>query len=506
MSKRKEDGSVVPDSSVVSTTYAPHLQVKDFFQREPVIQNTWENTVEYIAVPRTAFTQKKATFEIPQGTMGDYQCMYVGDAKLQLVVKIADKDGNPPPKSFDTALIPIDCFPQMLIRSVGFTVQNTPVGSIEDGGYNLNAFTYNLLGNGCNRRYGASEMNGAYISSGGTQQSLHLDFSENFRRMELFATWFAKKPGVQTVDEDTDEEEEVSGGDFQKKRKKVTTKYGWKYKNESVAFYADVLTDFSSTDLPLPPRCAVRYEFEFNKPNFYFLAESPADAEQYMLYIEDINLIIPTRDLAPPLMRKLLESMKSSPLTYRMRHTDVIKRVIPSGETSFLVSDLKLGETTPDRIIACFVPVSSWDGELKTNPLDFQCHWGLGEDAFHLTSCDLTLRDISLEQEPVPRLCQFHLSAFRRLYKYMGQENENSEMFINRKDFKYGNFFLMWDLTQDRRAYDTSSRHPTQKGYLKLHVKFNKRTTVPMYIMIMREFHSILRLNHDRRVVYQETA
>ena len=174
---------------------------------------------------------------------------------------------------------------------------------------------------------------------------------------------------------------------------------------------------------------------------------------------------------------------------------------------SFGSNVLKEGNISPDRILACFAPVSWWEGDWKKNPLDFECCWTDSASAktTNLTEANIILGSGRELMRKTASLEEFLMLMFRNLFKNMGLENRASDIDLQMsyKDFKRGNFFLLFDLTLDERGWDSKARHHTVTDSLTLKGQFDEVTPYPLFMFLVREFNSDFTINQSRRAVYR---
>ena len=128
------------------------------------------------------------------------------------------------------------------------------------------------------------------------------------------------------------------------------------YHGEQVTLYARILTDWSSTNLPLPSGVSSRFEITLNDPSFYmFSKDTDAATKGYRLAIDNATMQIPVRQLSSGLSLDMEKKMTENPLVYNLRRIEEKRFEVPPGVDGFGTDALVTGSVLPDRVLVLVI-------------------------------------------------------------------------------------------------------------------------------------------------------
>ena len=268
--------------------------------------------------------------------------------------------------------------------------------------------------------------------------------------------------------------------------------------------YSKIFTDFSSCPLPLISGVSVRLELQLNDPSFYlFCKDADASTKKYKFSVAGATLVVPIKTLSSGLAIDLEKRLHETPITYHLERVEVKRISIPASLQSITSDSLMNSSVNPDRILIMPIASKIYDGGYGTNPLESASEFKKEDGSLvKMIKATLSLNGISLEQDPATNPDQFNMTAFKMLYKNLGQLLKEGGCAIELDLFKGGCFFLLWDLTASGRAYETRARQPPKDGALRLEVEFDKVLPYAVDLFVMSIFHSSASIDKNRNVTF----
>ena len=124
-----------------------------------------------------------------------------------------------------------------------------------------------------------------------------------------------------------------------------------------------------------------------------------------------------------------------------------------------------------------------------------------------ITKVNLSLNGAPLETAPEGDVEQMRMAAYRRLIDHLGESNTAVDSYIKWDDFNAGGYSIWsYDITADGRAADSSLRHVSRAGHLRLEVAMSQTLKSSVNVFVFSSFASSFTVSKNRAVAYQFLA
>lgn len=474
----------------------PSVSDSEGFFRKIKKDSTWANSWTMNLTPAAAITRERITFHIPKLDGDNFP--FLNDMKIKLRVKIVSEGPDKkPPATQDIA--PINNIANSMFNNVKLYLNETQVSSSTNGLYPYWAYVSALVNNNEDRKLGLMQLFGYY-------EDHHWD---NLQEGSVTSGWFRRRElfGQLKITGDT---------------------YRFDYDSKKiVTLYADVMTEFKGSTVPMLNLVGGRLEVYLNRPGFYMQSgagnTTNCNMNKYYLDIVSAELLVNVKTMNASLSANLEKHLSSTPQVYQTTRMDMRKIMMPAGQFSFTTDNIKQTLVAPDRVMLFLLPNHYIDAQYGTSALRMnnyigeQVTWHPGDAGrpgenrddvtkrAYLTHVKMSLNNESLEpseggntaDELMRRKCM-------EFYQNQGMMDAESPVRISPASYADGKFVMLYDLTKSKRAALAGPlRQEAKQGNLKLEMTFSKELPTNAFLMVMSEFHSSVTVDKNRNVVYQ---
>lgn len=475
----------------------PSVSDSEGFFRKIQKDSTWTNSWTMSLTPSATITQDRITFNIPKLDGDNFP--FLNDMKVKLRVRLTSPVGGIEQPKDDADIAPINNIGNSMFNNVKLYLNETQVSSSTNGLYPYWAYLNAMVNNNEDRKLGLMQLFGYYEDH----------YWDNMPTTNVMSGWLRRRNLFGTLTKTGDE---------------VTFKYDGE---KIVTVYADIMTEFKGTTVPMLNLVGGRLEIYLNRPGFYIQsgAKNMNDcvADKYYLKIVSAELFVNVKTMNPSLSASLEKHLISTPQVYHTTRMDMRKILIPAGQTSFTTDNIKQTLVSPDRLMLFIVPNHYVDSEYGTSALRMNNYIGTqvkyippqgptpggNRDQAHkrayLTGVKLSLNNESLEpSEGGNSADELSRRKCMEFYQNQGMMDAESPVRISPENFADGRFVMLYDLTRSKRAALAGPiRQEAKQGNLKLELTFDKSLPTNSFLMVMSEFHSAVTVDKNRNVMYQ---
>ena len=482
---------------VPSTAAIPVQQDRDSFFSKEAIDSTWTRSWDMVCPPVAASAHDSLTFNLPKLGQGNYY--FLQDARIHVALRLLDKDGAPP--AVDGSIAPVEDFASAIFSDVKVFFNETQANSNTAGMYPYHSYLNALLS------YSAEKKQGSAMVQGFVGQN-RADYNAK-----------PKRPGEKSA--------------FLRRR----SMFG-NYLDGAHFTYSDatspptsasapLLTEFSSTNMPLISNVGVRIELSRASPNFYLMLdpELAADAvpaweaaleeKKYKLLIDKIQIVVPVKTMNPSLDLKVEQRLAQKPLEYRTVRMEMSKKPIAKGLNTFSTTQLKQESVCPDRIYFMVVPDYQLNGAKGKNPFHF-CSTIRAEDAAYfddnranLEEMRLSINNETLETYETSSTDETVLRKYLELDQAMGHgRTSNSSLTFNPEDYRELFFVMGYDLTAAKNAalLGPDIRGMNKEGAMRLDLRWSRVLPCDCWLVMLSEYHSMIKIDKNQSGMCQYLA
>jgi hypothetical protein len=185
--------------------------------------------------------------------------------------------------------------------------------------------------------------------------------------------------------------------------------------------------------------------------------------------------------------------LEKTTLKYPIKRAETKVITITQGTRSKTLDIVSLG-TLPKRIVFGFVEGSSFSGDLKKNPFNFQ-------------NFDLSKVSVSIDGEEAPYSPleldfknKLYSRAYYSLFNGLDRGGLDSGNSISHFDFSHGYAIFAFDMTPDMCNGDHLNL--VKSGNLRISLNFGTETKSNINCIIYMEHENILEINKSRQIVF----
>lgn len=452
-----------------------------FFGRER-LDTTWSDSWSLTLQPSAVVDDTRMTFQCPKLSGNNFA--YLNRMSLKMTFSLTDPDGKPPTENLSIA--PVNFFPNVMFSSVKLFLNETQVTGSVNGLYSYYSYISALISNSTDKKKGYLQAFGYYE-----------DDERSWKQMvERDSGWSSRRSLF---------------GDY----KEVTTNNHFVFSDKRATLFADLLTEFSASSVPMINQVGIRVELLLNKPEFY-LQSTAGDAakcseKKYKLNIHSAELSIPIKTMTPSLSLALERKLHTSNLEYNTVRMDLRRILIPKGNSVFSTDNLKQTASSPDRIYLFLMPESRMTSNYGPSCLRMCAYIGPEEKSqrCYLQSIRLTMNNQSLESSDTATSSRdLYVRKLKEFYENLGCDDTDFAPRISLTDYIAGKFIMIYDLTKAKRASVSAPnvRSDVKEGNLKLEMTFTKPLVENAFLCVMSEYHSKVIVDKNRNVTYRYLA
>lgn len=220
---------------------------------------------------------------------------------------------------------------------------------------------------------------------------------------------------------------------------------------------------------------------------------SPSAATKFKVTINDASLIIRRARINPSVLLAHEKVLASTTAKYPITRAEVKVLTIPSDIQGKTLDNIFLGQV-PKRCIVGFVNNSAFNGNLASNPFNF--------DNFNISSFSLY---VDGQQVPSKTLQpsfsnKIYTTAYHTLFSGTGIHFLNEGNDISIENYPLGNCLMAFDLTPDLSANSSAHWNLIRHGSVRLEVRFETPLTKTINCIVYAEFDNIIEINKNRDV------
>lgn len=229
----------------------------------------------------------------------------------------------------------------------------------------------------------------------------------------------------------------------------------------------------------------------------FALMTTAEDTNTYKIKITDATLLVRKLKVSDALLIAHATTMLHHSCKYPIVRCEVKNFNIPKGLFSYVFDNVILGQI-PQRVGIAFVTSASYNGELKSNPYNFQ-HFNHN---FLNISTDSTVHITPLKPDYKRKL---YIQSYNTLFSGTGINWSDSGNDISRDEFAKGYNINIFDLTPDQSSSDAHHSQPNT-GSLRVEVQFEKALTEPITAIVFLEYNNIIEIDKHRSVSIDYSA
>ena len=484
----------IPDN--IFPSGAPTIREEDDFFAVQRSDFAFVDCRVHDAMPTSAINDRQVTFNIR--AFDGPQFLFLNEAVLVMDAKLVDKDGNVPAN--DASIAPIHMFPTTMFRDVRLYLNDTEVSNSEDGAYPMRAWIETTLNYSreqmtTNQERFAVPMPHYEYTYQHTKKS---DTEKNTPKEVILSRSFFGSFFPHATEKDDDG-----------KPKKI-----FKYYDVPMRYFGRVLTNFSNCQRPIIPGVGVRVEMSFARPEFYLITDSETNLtdKRYHIQVDSVVLAVPYRQMNMEMYYNLGVHLTKNPVLYPMKRMSMKKFTLTKGQQNFTFNDLATGAKKPDRILLAFTPEKWWENVGTHHPLQstsvFQTDAEdepdkTGATTASMTAARLTVNALRVDPINSKNWNQLVLGGYHQLIRNLGLETVYDRAIgFTYQQYARRNFYLLFDLTQSGRAFDSSVRYATREGQLRLEVDFDKALPTTVNMFALAEFNASVKIDKNRNITY----
>ncbi len=465
-------------TSSATTTSTPVFNSEDVLWAKIGTDLSWTNSFTLNYSPSSAINKHNLTFNVP--SLASPNCMFLSDICLRLSLKLVDKSGNVPETGAKVSVT--NLFSSTIIRGCTLFLNETQIGTSDAGTYGLKAYASVLTGLGFGAKHGSAQSMGWYD-----------DGPEEAQLFDWEATGFLLRA--------------LLFGELKQEPKQSQIQV--KYSDVPVEVYSRLFTDFAGCPLPVLSGISMCLELQLQDPSFSVLCrDSNAKDKAYSLELADAVLVVPVRSMSVGLCLDVEKRLASEPLSYGLMRLETKKITLPANIQSYTTDSLVQSSINPNRLFLVLISAHIYDGGYQTNALDFENYFRNATGVkTSLVRSVLSVNGVAIEQDPMGTSPKMQMSAFRTMYKALGQLDKREDCSISLKAFTNGKFMMFYDLTASGRApAGHIARQPPKTGPLRLELTFSGPLPVSVYLFVFAEYPSAMVVDKNRSITYKYIA
>ena len=466
----------------------------NFFTKEGV-DTTWIRSWDMVCSPVATHPHDTLTFNLPKLGQGNYYFMQ--DARIKLHLRLLDLNGDPPPN--ETPVGPCEDFASAIFSDVKLFLNEAQSNGNSSSLYAYHSFFHSLLSYSKEKKQGVAALQGYMDQNEGDYKANSNVTSAFEKRRELFGT--------------LDDNSEFEFYDAASQPTVVT---------------APLLTEFTSTSLPILSNVGLRLEMLRSPWSFYMMIQpnlaeeerTPAIADfgnkKYRLNVVKAQVIVPVKTMNPSLDLKVEHMLSKKPLEYRTVRLEMVKKPIAKGLNAYSTTQLKQEAVAPDRLYLAIIPDYNLAGTDGQNPFSF-CSTVRQEyakyrttDRAQLEEVRLSINNETLETYETNIMDDTLYRKYLELNEAMGHgsNGSNSSLSFSVKDYEEIFFVMGYDLTSAKNAalLGPDIRGVNKEGAMRLDLRWDVKLPANCWLIVLSEYHSVVKIDKNRSVMCQYLA
>jgi hypothetical protein len=220
-----------------------------------------------------------------------------------------------------------------------------------------------------------------------------------------------------------------------------------------------------------------------------------SDNEGFKVKITEANLWVRRCKISPSVLLAHSKTLEHGTAKYPITHVDVKSFTLPSGIRSKTLDNVFSGQV-PKRIIVGLVSNKAFNGDFKLNPFNFK-HYKTNYFSLYVDGEQIPSKP--LQPNFADGIEQFVLS-YNTLFNGTGIHYSNTGNSISRHEYKNGNCLMVFDLTPDLSANETSYWNLVRNGNVRVEFGFAEDLPETVNCLVYAEFDNVIEIDRFRNV------
>jgi hypothetical protein len=259
-------------------------------------------------------------------------------------------------------------------------------------------------------------------------------------------------------------------------------------KNSSFDMFGRLHIDMFMQDRLLINNVNVKLRLSRSKPSFCLMGEG-----EFKININKAILSVRKLKVNPRIMLALAAVLEKNTLIYAIKRPETKVMSITQGTRSKTLDSVSLG-TLPKKIVFGFVEGSTFSGDYKKNPFNFQ-------------NFDLSKISVSIDREEAPYspleldfTNKLYSRAYYSLFNGLDRGGLDCGNSISHSDFSNGYAIFAFDMTPNMCNGDHFNL--VKSGNLRISLIFSSETKSNINCIIYMEHENILEIIKSRQIVF----
>jgi len=246
--------------------------------------------------------------------------------------------------------------------------------------------------------------------------------------------------------------------------------------------------DLFRSERLLLPGCSLRLRFSKSSNSFMLMSST---AVNYKVQVEDLYLEARVLDINPTLMESHARMLSTKPALYPFRMGHVNTRILPSGVTTQIISNVAIG-TLPQFMMCGLVDSVSFGGSFAKNPFRFHHN--------NVSSFSWVVNGVVKPSRPyTPDYAKNkYLREFLDLVENLGLDKGASTVVpLSYEKFAASRCFYSLNTSGDANA-NQAARYRNKVGSIDINLSFATPTTETLHLVIYSIYDKTLVIDHAR--------
>ena len=235
-------------------------------------------------------------------------------------------------------------------------------------------------------------------------------------------------------------------------------------------------------------QCSLKLKLYPNNRKFYLMAA----ADDYKVKIKSARLELEKMTINPDVLNEHAVKLQKQNAIYPLRRGDIKTFSIPTGNSNIIKENMFMGKL-PRRLVIGLVDSSAFNGDITKSPFEFK-------------TCGLNYLCAYVDGDRYPNKAFTpdydngrYMDCFHSLYDGTGTLNEDRTLSIDRDDYIKG--YALYIIRLSPGEPDCMAYELTQKGNIRLEMKFKSPLTSTVTAIVYAEYDDQLEIDHDRNVM-----
>lgn len=261
-----------------------------------------------------------------------------------------------------------------------------------------------------------------------------------------------------------------------------------------IELYGKLFIDMAYQPRAILGGSSLRITFLPQSSNAFYLRNKLASST-LSTNIVDICLEVNRSKVTHLLREAHLSALNRSPARYNHTRSEVRVFNLSSEILSETLDNIIIG-TLPRRALVGFVSHEAFNGSYATNPFNFQ-HFNLSHLCFHMDGQQFPSRPFTPDFEE-----GLFMREYLSVFDAYNQLSTDSVTDFHRDSYLKGKVLYGVNLSPDTSDGALISGHisPAKRGNLRLEIKFAKKLTAPVNVLLYLEYDAMLEISKDKTV------